>query len=36
MRPLDRRGRRRFRFLYIDLVDLWGRFLRPLLGGGRG
>ena len=36
MMCLDRRGRRRFRILFIDLADLWGRFIRPLLGGGRG
>jgi hypothetical protein len=36
MRALDRRGRRRFRILFIDLADLWGRIIRPLLGVGRG
>lgn len=34
---LDRRAPRFFpRFLYMDLADLWARFIRPLLGGGHG
>lgn len=32
----DRRDHSFARFIFIDLVDLWHRFIRPFLGGRRG
>ena len=29
----DRRNRRLFRILWIDLADLWGRVIRPWMKG---
>lgn len=36
MTPNRRTPRHLPRILFIDLADLWARFVLPLLGGGRG